>query len=208
MVEETDPSTTPGQAGLTCPRCGAPLPRPGEDGFASCTYCGVRTEVSPSSRPQREPFPPEAATPPREPPLDWAEDDDFGGDSSHVGRVVIALVAIVLIIAIAAFATSQPQSNSTGSAVAHCSVSINASAMSGPAPFTATFTADVTTPPGDSAGGPMWQFGPFGGGFDLNYTYGSTVTHTWDTSGTYGVHVTVEDSSGLGCWTAINVDVI
>jgi hypothetical protein len=118
------------------------------------------------------------------------------------------VIAIVLIaIVIAAFATSQPQSISGGSSVAHCSVAINASATSGPAPFTATFTAEVTAPPGDYASEPMWQFGPFPPGFDLNFTYGSNVTHTWNTNGSYGVHVSVPDSSGQGCFASMSVNV-
>ena len=105
------------------------------------------------------------------------------------------------------FAASQPLPSSAGSPVAHCSVMINASATSGPAPFTATFTAQVTAPPGVSTSEPMWQFGPFGPGFDLNYTYGSTVTHTWNTNGSYGVHVSVPDSTGQGCWTTMSINV-
>ncbi|HTZ61571.1 MAG TPA: hypothetical protein VMC82_02860 [Thermoplasmata archaeon] len=53
----------------------------------------------------------------------------------------------------------------------------------------------------------MWQFGPFPPGLDLNYTDGTTVTHTWDASGSFGVHVTVPDTSLQGCWAAMNVNV-
>lgn len=42
---------------------------------------------------------------------------------------------------------------------------------------------------------------------DLNYTYGSTAAHMWNTSGSYGVHVTVPDSTGQGCWTTMSVNV-
>lgn len=127
------------------------------------------------------------------------------GISSYLVRVVLAIVLIAVVLAV--IAASQPPSNPSGSSVAHCSVTIKATATSGPAPFTATFTADVTAPPGVTTSEPEWQFGPFGSGLDFNYTYGSTVTHSWNTSGSYGVHVTVPDSSGQGCWTTMSVNV-
>ncbi|HYA70364.1 MAG TPA: PKD domain-containing protein [Thermoplasmata archaeon] len=192
---------------LICPRCGAPLPLPGWDGFVTCGYCGVRSEVSRLHPAPRVPAPPEETGPPLEPPLQPTEGDYRWGGSSTIVRAVIALILIGLAVAAVVFAGGQPGSSPAGSYVAHCSVTIEASATSGPAPFTATFTADVTTPPGVSTSEPMWQFGPFGPGFDLNYTYGSSVTHTWDTNGSYGVHVTVPDSTGQGCWTTMSVDV-
>jgi hypothetical protein len=192
---------------LTCPRCGAPLPQPTWDGFATCAYCGVRTEIY---RPVETPPPtvPFAYddTPSAQPPR-WSG-EDVPDHRPH--SLVAAAVAFVVIFGLlVAYAALQPQSSGsgTGAPVAHCSVVINASASSGPAPFTGTFSADISTPPGDSAGDPMWQFGPFPPGFDLNYTYGTTVTHTWDTNGTYGVHVTVPDSSLQGCWTATTITV-
>jgi len=207
MVEETAPSPDVGQAVLTCPQCGAPLPLPGRDGFVTCEYCGVRTEFSKLIIPPRAPSPPEEAAVPLEPPLEPTEDDSQWGDGINIVRVVIAIVAILVVIAAFYYTAPQPQSNTNGASVAHCSVTINASATSGPAPFTATFTAEVTVPPGVTTGDPMWQFGPFPPGFDLNYTYGSTVSHTWTTNGSYGVHVTVPDSTGQGCWTSMSVDV-
>jgi hypothetical protein len=122
-------------------------------------------------------------------------------------RAVLALVVLVVVIAVAVSISSQPQVNSMPSSVPHCSVAIEASATSGPAPFTATFTAQVTVPSGDSAGEPMWQFGPFPA-LDVNFTYGSPVNHTWDSDGSYGVHVSVPDSSLQGCWNTTSVDVI
>jgi DNA-directed RNA polymerase subunit RPC12/RpoP len=207
MVEETDPSTAVGQAPLTCPRCGAPLPLPREDGVVTCGYCGVRTEVSKLVPPQGVPSPPNVAASPLEPPLQSTEDAFQRGSPSYILRVVLAIVVIVAVIAV--FAASQPQSSpaGSGSPVAHCSVTINASATSGPAPFTATFTAEVTAPPGDTTSEPEWQFGPFPPGFDFNYTYGSTVVHTWNTSGSYGVHVSVPDTSLQGCWATMSVNV-
>jgi hypothetical protein len=183
------------------------LPIPAEDGFVTCEYCGVRTEVSSLVPPQRLPTPPEETFPPLEPPLQSTGDDLRSGSPSYIARIVIAIVVIVIVIAV--FAASQPQSSpaGSGSPVAHCSVTINASATSGPAPFTATFTAEITAPPGDSTSEPMWQFGPFPPGFDLNFTYGSTVTHTWTTSGSYGVHVSVPDSSLEGCFATMSVNV-
>jgi len=205
MVGKTDPPIAPKEVAFSCPRCGAPLPLPAGDGFVTCEYCGVRTAVSSLVPPQHPPTLPEETFPPLEQPPQSTGDDFRGGSPSYIVRVVIAVVVIVIVIA--AFAASQPQSNSSGSPVAHCSVAINASATSGPAPFTATFTAEVTAPPGDSTSEPMWQFGPFPPGFDLNYTYGSNVTHTWNTSGSYGVHVTVPDSSLQGCFAAMSVNV-
>jgi len=206
MVEEIDPSGAVKEAALTCPRCGAPLPVPSEDGFVTCEYCRVRTEVSQLVPPQYPPSIPEEVVPPEEPTLESTEGDERRSSVYYVARVVAVIVVIVVILAV--FETSQPQMNPGGIIpVAHCSVTINASATSGPAPFTATFTAQVTTPPGDTASVPEWQFGPFPPGFDLNYTYGTTVTHTWNTSGSYGVHVTVPDSSGLGCYYDMSVNV-
>jgi hypothetical protein len=204
MVGETDPPTAPKEVAFSCPRCGAPLPIPADDGFVTCEYCGVRTEVSSLVPPQRLPAPAEETSPPLEPPLESTGDDFRSGSLSYTVRVVIAIVVIVIVIAV--FAASQPPSNSGGPSVAHCSVAINASATSGPAPFTATFTAEVTAPPGDTTSEPMWQFGPFPP-LDLNFTYGSTVTHTWNTSGSYGVHVSVPDSSLQGCFATMSVDV-
>ncbi len=208
MVEETDPSAAARQVAFTCPRCGAPLPLPGEDGVVTCDYCGVRTEVSRLVPPQRVPSPPVEAARALEPPLQSTEDDFRRGSPSYIVRVVLAAVVIGVVIALfAVFAPSQPQPNSAGPSVAHCSVAINASATSGPAPFTATFTAEITAPPGVFTSTPEWQFGPFPPGFDLNYTYGSTVTHTWNTSGSFGVHVSVPDSTGQGCWATMSVNV-
>lgn len=206
MVEEADPSAATSQAGLTCPRCGAPLPVPGADGFVTCAYCAVRTEVSElvPNQPRRL-LPEEAALPP-EPPLPPAEDVFRRGSPFYAVRAVLVIVVVVVAL-VALFVASQPPANVTGPSVANCSVSINASATSGPAPFAATFTADVTAPPGDIPSTPMWQFGPFGPGFDFNYTYGSTVTHTWNAQGSYGVHVTVPDSSLQGCWSTMSVNV-
>lgn len=193
------------EVAFTCPRCGAPLPTPAEDGFVTCSFCGVRTEVSSRVPPQRPPTPPAETLSSLELPIDSAGDDIRSGSRSTLVRVVIAVVVIAIIIGVVA--TAQSPSNSSGSSVAHCSVAINASATAGPAPFTATFTAEVTAPTGDSTGVPMWQFGPFPPGLDVNYTYGSTVTHTWDTSGSYGVHVSVADSSEQGCYATMSVNV-
>jgi hypothetical protein len=205
MVRETDPPTAPKEVAFSCPRCGAPLPSPAEDGFVTCEYCGVRTEVSSLVPPQRLSTPSEETFPPPEPPLQSTGDDFRSSRPSYIVRAVIVIVVIVIIIVV--LAASQPQSNSSSPSVAHCSVAINASATSGPAPFTATFTAEVTAPPGDTTSEPMWQFGPFPPGFDLNYTYGSTVTHTWNASGSYGVHVSVADSSLQGCFATMSVNV-
>jgi hypothetical protein len=207
MVGETDPPTPPKEVAFSCPRCGAPLPIPADDGFVTCEYCGVRTEISSLVPPQRLPIPPEETFPPLEPPLQSTGDDFRSGGPSYIVRVVIVIVVIVIVIVVAVFAAPQPQLNSGTPSVAHCSVAINASATSGPAPFTATFTAEVTAPPGDTTSEPMWQFGPFPPGFDLNFTYGSTVTHTWNTSGSYGVHVSVPDSSLQGCFATTSVNV-
>lgn len=205
MVEETDPSRAASPASLTCPRCGAPLPRPGEDRFVTCGYCGVRTEISGSAAPQSAPSLPEVAGRPIESPYPSTEGDVQRGGRSYIVPPVAAVVVIVAVIAV--FAASQPPSNAAGTSVAHCSVTINASATSGPTPFTATFTAQVTAPPGVTTSDPEWQFGPFGPGFDFNYTYGTTVTHTWTATGSYGVHVTVPDSSSQGCWATMSVNV-
>jgi hypothetical protein len=209
MADGTDPPTAPKQVAFSCPRCGAPLPLPAGDGFVTCEYCGVRTEVSSLVPPQHLPTPPEETYPPPEPPLEATGDDYRGGSRSIFVRAVGVFVVIVIVIAVVAAlqSQSQPQSNSGGSSVEHCSVAINASATSGPAPFSATFTAEVTAPPGDNTGVPMWQFGPFPPGFDFNFTYGSTVTHTWNTTGSYGVHVSVPDSSLQGCYTTMSVNV-
>lgn len=205
MVEGTDPSAAGTQVAWTCPRCGAPLPLPGKDGFVTCDFCRVRTEVASLALPRPvAPAPVETASP-LEPPFQLTEDDSGEGSHSFIVRV-IAIVAIVVVLGV--IVASQPQSGSAGVPEApHCSVTINASSTSGPAPFTATFTAEVTAPPGDFTSVPEWQFGPFGTGIDLNYTYGSTVSHTWDSSGSFGVHVSVPDSSGQGCWTTMSVNV-
>jgi len=210
MAEAPDPSSSVKQAVLTCPQCGAPLPLPGVDGFVTCAFCGVRTEFSQLIIPPRVPSSPEPEVIPFEPPPGSVEDDTSWGHGIPIVRVVVAIVAIATIIVVIAtfyYAAPQPQSNTAGTPVAHCSVTINASATSGPAPFTATFTAVVATPPGVTTGDPMWQFGPFPPGFDLNFTYGSTVTHTWVTNGSFGVHVSVPDSTGQGCWTSMIVNV-
>lgn len=167
MAEEADLSTAAGKAALTCPRCGAPLPLPGEDGFVTCDYCGVRTEVSSLVPLQREPPPPAEAVRRSEPPFPSSEDGFPRRNLLYIAGGVVAMV-VVFVVIIAMVAPSQPFSNSAGSSVAHCSVTINASATSGPAPFSATFTAQVTAPPGVSTSEPMWQFGPFGPGLDLN----------------------------------------
>lgn len=205
MVGETDPPVAAKGVALACPRCGAPLPIPGADGFATCEYCGVRTIVSGFVPPERRPSPPEETFLPFDSPPQSTGHDSQSDAPSYIIRAVIIIVTIVVIFA--AFAASQPQSNSGGPSVANCSVAINASATSGPAPFTATFTAEVKTPPGDVAGDPMWQFGPFLTGLDINYTYGPTVSHTWSTNGSYGVDVSVPDSSLQGCWTTMSVTV-
>ena len=205
MVGETDPPVAVKGVAFACPRCGAPLPIPAEDGFVTCEYCGVRTVVSSLVPTDRPPTPAEENFPSLGPLLESSEDDFQARRPSTIVGVGIAVVAIVIIIAV--FAASQPQSNAGGPSVANCSVAINASATSGPAPFTASFTAEVTAPPGDNAGEPIWQFGPFPPGFDLNFTYGSTVTHTWNTNGSDGVHVSVPDSSGQGCFATMSVNV-
>lgn len=192
-----------------CPRCGAPLPLPAQDGFATCDYCGTRTAISslvPAQRPLASA--PVAAFPPSEPPPESTEDDFGGRSGSYAVRVVAVIVAVAIAVAaLAAFSATQPSSPSSSPSVPHCSVAINPSATSGPAPFTATFTANITTPPGDFTNEPMWQFGPFPSGIDLNFTYGSTVTHTWNSEGSFGVHVTVPDSSGQGCYSTMSVTV-
>jgi len=193
---------------MTCPRCGAPLPLPGEDGFATCGYCGVRTALVRSSPPEPARIPPDWEDYGREPPLTTDEDDVPWRNRYTPIRVGFAIVVIIVTLAVVAYASSQPSiSTPAGAAVAHCSVAINASATTGPAPFTASFTAELTTPPGVSTGEPMWKFGPFPAGPDLNFTYGATVSHTWDTNGSYGVIVSVPDSTGQGCWSSMNVDV-
>jgi len=194
MDEEREPSRAVEQEGSACPRCGAPLPTPGEDGFATCEYCGVRTKVSLPAAPEGVPAALEEADLPLESPVESTDEDLVSRRPYLLVRIVVAIVVISILIAV--FAVSQPQSNSTVSSVAHCSVGINASATSGPAPFTANFTAEITSPAGVSTSTPEWQFGPFGPGFDFNFTYGTTVNHTWDTNGSYGVHVTVPDSTG------------
>jgi lysine biosynthesis protein LysW len=205
MVGETDPPTAPQEVAFSCPRCGAPLPIPADDGFVTCDYCGVRTEVSSLVPPQRLAAPPEETLPPQEPPPLSTGDGFRSGSPLYIVRIVMVVVVIVIVIAV--FAASQPQSNSGSPSVAHCSVAINATATSGPAPFAATFTAEVAAPPGDTTSEPMWQFGPFPPGFDLNFTYGYSVTHTWNTSGSYGVHVSVPDSSLQGCYATMSVNV-
>ena len=208
MAEEPDRPATPSPAPSTCPQCGAPLPPPSADGWATCAYCGVRTELS-QGVPLLPAFSSAAdSVPTIDPIIDTAEDNTPEGSPFTLGRLVFVVVVVVILLVL--FAVSQAASNSSvsqGSPVASCSVAISPSATSGPAPFTASFTAVVTTPSGDSVGEPMWQFGPFPSGLDLNYTYGTTVTHTWDTNGTYGVHVSVPDSSLQGCSAGININV-
>ncbi len=207
MVEDTVPSAAQRESTLTCPRCGAPLPSPGADGFVTCEYCSVRADVSKSPPLQRGNTPPAEVAHPPEPPLQSTEGDFRSGSSSYAVRIGI-IAAVVLVTVAVVFAASQFQSSPAGiSSAARCSVTIDASATSGPAPFTATLTANVTAPNGDTTGEPMWQFGPFPPGFDLNYTYGSTVTHTWDSSGSFGVHVSVPDSSGQGCYYDMSINV-
>jgi hypothetical protein len=204
MAEGQGPATPSGPGALLCPQCGAPLPSPGLGRYVVCEYCGASTEVLPSISP--------------DPLSDVSSDADLPDDSSLeppsdefprsapavVIGIFLALVLSAVLIGAALSMSSQPQGNSTSSSVAHCSVTINASALSGPAPFTATFTAVVTVPQWVSAGQPMWQFGPIPP-LDLNFTYGTTVNHTWDSAGSYGVHVSVPDSTGQGCWDTTSV---
>jgi len=192
---------------LICPQCGAPLPPPGLGRFVACEYCGVRTEVSRLIPPQPVPSLPVDADLPGESSIEPSPDEFQRSTPIRFIGAVTALVVMVVVIAAVVSTTSQPPANTMPSSVEHCSVAINASAISGSAPFTATFTAQVTVPPGVSTGEPMWQFGPIPA-LDLNFTYGSPVTHTWDLDGTYGVHVSVPDSTGQGCWNVTNVDVI
>jgi hypothetical protein len=206
MAEGRGPGTPSGPGALLCPQCGAPLPPPGVGRFVVCDYCGASTEVSPPIPPQLFLDQPVVADLSEKSSIEPSPDELRRNTPIRVFGAVIALV-VVIVIAVAVSMTSQPQSNSTPSSVAHCSVNINASALSGPAPFTATFTAQVTVPSGVSAGQPMWQFGPIPP-LDLNFTYGSPVNHTWDSDGTYGVHVSVPDSTGQGCWNTTSVDVI
>ena len=209
MGEGTDPPLPSKEVAFTCPRCGAPLPASTDSGFVTCEFCGVRTNVSSLLPPQLFTTSPSGEfLPPGPVPEPTEDDDDDTGDSSYRLRIVIVIAMVaVLVVGLVLYSSAQPQPTSGGSSVAHCSVTINASAISGPAPFTATFTADITTPAGDSAGQPMWQFGPFPPGFDLNYTYGSPVTHTWDSAGSFGVHLTVPDSSGQGCYADMSITV-
>jgi hypothetical protein len=204
MAAGRGPATPSGSGALLCPQCGAPLPPPGVGRFVVCEYCGASTEVpSPTSPlpslPVDDELPGDSSTVPTP--------DEFPPSTSNmVFRAVVALVVVVVVIAVVVSISSQPSANSMPSSVPHCSVVIVSSAISGPAPFTATFTAQVTVPSGDSAGEPMWQFGPFPP-LDVNFTYGSPVSHTWDSAGTYGVHVSVPDSSLQGCWNTTSVDV-
>lgn len=208
MAGGTSPPVPPEKVPFTCPRCGAPLPTIADSGFVTCDFCGVRTDISSLLPPRLFPTPIDGQYQPPALPPEPAEDDSGAGGSSYAVRVVVAIIAVlILIAAVALFAASPPQSTSTGSSTPHCSVAINASAASGAAPFTATFTAEITAPAGDSTGQPMWQFGPFPSGPDLNFTYGSSVTHTWGTAGSYGVHVSVPDSTGQGCYTTMSVTV-
>lgn len=206
MVEEANPSAGSG-ATWTCPRCGAPLPRPGADGFSVCEYCGVRTEVSTAAPAQLIPSRSEDLASPPGPSFE-SDDEDFGGGTPN--RLVRGLILVaVLVVVFVVFAATQPASTpagSTSSSAPHCSVTISASATSGPVPFTATFTAEITSPAGDSTSEPMWQFGPFPPGYDINFTYGNPVTHTWDTSGSFGVHVSVPDSTGQGCYYDMSIN--
>lgn len=201
-----DPLPSAGSSSWTCPRCGAPLPVRAYDRTVTCDYCGVRTEVS-----RLLPRPPapfsvgETGPPPESPPEESPDDVRMGGPSYRV-RAVIA-IAVVVAVLIAVIGGLLLPSSTPGPSVTPCSVTINASSDSGPAPFTATFTANVTAPPGVTTTEPEWQFGPFGPGLDFNFTYGSTVTHTWDTSGSFGVHVTVPDSTLTGCWATMSVNV-
>jgi len=188
---------------MTCPQCGAPLPLPEDDGFVTCGYCGVRTRFSRLSPTLPSPFTRLEPADPYVPP----ENDSSWEDRMPYVRIAVAIALLVIFVAIVSFAGSQTPSTSVGTTVAHCSVAINASATSGPAPFTANFSANVTTPPAVSAGEPRWQFAPFPPGLDYNFTDGWTVTHTWTTAGSYGVHVSVPDSTGQGCWDVISVQV-
>lgn len=208
MPEDPDRPAAATRLPLTCPRCGAPLPLPSADGFVTCDYCGVRTELPQSvprvGAPEDAPF----SLPLITPELESRDDEPRSDRPYYIVRVAIAVVIlVVLFVGAAATESSSNSPDSQGSPVASCSVAIDASSNSGPAPFTATFSAVVTTPPGDIASEPMWQFGPFPSGFDLNYTYGNMVTHTWDTSGNYSVDVSVPDSTGQGCWSATSVSV-
>lgn len=183
MVEEANPSAGGGGT-WTCPRCGAPLPSAGADGFATCDYCGVRTQVS-----QRVPTqlmrsgPEELASPPG---LSFESDDEGfgGGDHPYLFRGVIAVALLVVLFVVIAATQPVPTPVGPSPSTPHCSVTISASATSGPAPFTATFTAEITRPAGVSTGEPMWQFGPIPP-LDTHYTVGNPVTHTWITSGTW-----------------------
>jgi hypothetical protein len=207
MVEVTAPSKAARQGALTCPKCGAPLPLFGDTGYFTCVYCGVSTKVTDLIPAVQTSLPPKDPGLSWEPPFDSTKDYDKPQGPSYRTRAVIAVVVIAIFVAIGVYASSQNPSNAGVPSVAHCSVSISPSATTGPAPFTASFTAEITLPAGDSASEPMWQFGPFGGGFDLNYTYGTTVNHTWNTEGSFGVHVSVPDSSGQGCWATMSVNV-
>jgi hypothetical protein len=206
MAEGRAPALPSGPGVLICPQCGAPLPSPGLGRFVVCEYCGVRTEVSSLISPQPGPPLPVDADLPGESSAEPSPDEFHWLTPNGIIGAVIAIVVVVVVIAVVISTTPQPQASSTASSVPHCSVAINASATSGPAPFTATFAAQVTVPPGVSAGQPMWQFGPVPA-LDLNFTYGSPVSHTWDADGTYGVHVSVPDSTGQGCWNTTTVDV-
>jgi len=209
MGEETDPGTVPASAALKCPKCGAPLLVVGPDGYANCAYCGVRSKVSTPADsgplPSFEADADESDDADAEP--EYGSEDSWGRRNPfYIVRVAIAIVGLVVVIVILATSSTPATPSASGPTVGSCSVAIEATATSGPAPFTATFTANVTTPPGDYASEPMWQFGPFTQ-LDVNFTYGSSVSHTWNSPGTYGVHVSVPDSSGQGCWTTTTVDV-
>lgn len=194
---------------LTCPKCGAPLPAPGrEEEFVTCQYCGVRSELAKLVPPPRMIAPPEANP---DAPLPSMEEGDWSDPPRNPFTLVkIAAITVTLVVLVtwgSIAISQQQQSPSTGPTAGDCSATIIASKTTGPAPLTDNFKANVTAAPGTSNIRPQWQFGPFGSGFDPNYTYGFTVNHTWNASGSYGVHLSVATSPGPGCFTSIIVNV-
>jgi PKD repeat protein len=206
MSGETDDSSNAQTRALTCPQCGAPLPALETGEYVTCEYCGVSSEVAKllpaltTVATQEEDTPP-----PTEPSSDFEEPVNSDSNPIYLFRVVGAI--IVLCVIIGAFALYQSQTTQTGSTAGDCDATIVASTTSGPAPLTVTFTANVTAAPGTSNISPEWQFGPFGTGFDWNYSYGFTVNYTWNTPGSYGVHLSVADNPGPGCYASMTVNV-